>query len=141
ATLDHLVALGCLVETPSGVALPESEAQISAEDRAAIDAIRDEPERRERLAALSRKLCDGLRQRGWAISDRLHQTPIVPLIVGSERAALSLQQTLRDADIFAPAIRPPTVAPGQSRVRLSLRADLTDDDLGRLIEAVGRPAP
>ena len=107
---------------------------------AALDVIRDEPERRERLAHLGSHLRQSLREAGWPIIDSTQPTPIVPLIVGDERTGLQLQAKLLDAGIFAPAIRPPTVAPGQCRVRLSLRTDLADNEIDRLINAVGLPA-
>lgn len=104
---------------------------------AALDVIRDEPERRQRLAVCCRSLQDLLRESGWPIHDDSPATPIIPLICGDEDDALKLQATFFDAGIFAPAIRPPTVAPGQSRVRLSLRSDLTEDDLNLIQHAVG----
>ncbi len=54
---------------------------------------------------------------------------IIPLIVGSEEQALDLESRLFERGCFAPAIRPPTVAKGQSRVRLSLTAEHTEEHL------------
>ncbi len=59
-------------------------------------------------------------------------TPILPLIVGSAENALALANHLQQHGILALAIRPPTVPPGSARVRLSLRADLTDDDFAHV---------
>ena len=76
---------------------------------------------------------------GWAGLDAgEHPTAILPLHVGSAKAALALAQRLEDAGILAVAIRPPTVPPGTARVRLSLRCDLTHADLTQVIDAVGR---
>jgi 8-amino-7-oxononanoate synthase len=101
---------------------------------AALDVIRDEPERRERLATISRRLRSGLRAQGWPVAPfETDPTPIVPLVVGESEMAIGLSMRLRDAGFAAPAIRPPTVAPGSSRVRLSLHADLTDDQIDRLL--------
>jgi 8-amino-7-oxononanoate synthase len=47
----------------------------------------------------------------------------VPVIFGSEERALAVAAHLRSRGINAPAIRPPTVAPGSSRLRFSIRAD------------------
>jgi len=63
-------------------------------------------------------------------------TPIIPVTVGDPDRALALSRHLRHRGILAPAIRYPTVAPGSDRVRLSLRADLTDHDLDHLIDAL-----
>ena len=63
-------------------------------------------------------------------------TQIVPAIVGSEQAALDLSARLRLQQILAVAIRPPTVPPGTSRLRLALSAAHSDDDVGRLVDAL-----
>ena len=101
---------------------------------AALDVVRDEPERRQTLERHVSALVNRLADQGWVWTRSTIATPIIPLIVGSEQAALQLSARLLDNNIFAPAIRPPTVAPDSSRVRLSLRADLTADD----IETIGR---
>ncbi|MEM8737541.1 MAG: 8-amino-7-oxononanoate synthase [Planctomycetota bacterium] len=109
---------------------------------AALDVIRDEPERRLWLAELSKRLRTQLAAAGWAGlcgGDDLYPTPIVPLIVGSSEAAVALQKQLEHHHILAVAIRPPTVAPRSARVRLSLRADMTDADLSLIVSAAGSP--
>lgn len=106
---------------------------------AALDVIDREPERRQALARLSQATRNALTDLGWPLDTDAIPTPIVPLIAGNEQAALNLQAKLYNAGIFAPAIRPPTVAPGQCRVRLSLRSDLTQEDIVRLLAAIGEP--
>lgn len=103
---------------------------------AALDVIRDEPARRERLTHLASHLRQDLRNAGWPIIDSAVATPIIPLIAGGEHAALKLQSGLLAAGIFAPAIRPPTVSPGRCRVRLSLRSDLEQHEIETLIKAL-----
>ncbi len=103
---------------------------------AALDVVRDEPHRRQRLAETSRLVRSGLRNNGWGVAD--DPTPIVPLMVGDNTAALALSRRLEDAGVLAVAIRPPTVPPGSARVRLSLRADLDDADVARLLDGCGR---
>lgn len=108
---------------------------------AAIDVVRDEPGRRERLGALSTRARSVLLERGWPMMHRSageQATPILPLIVGETSAALAFAKWLEGQGFYAPAIRPPTVAPGTARVRLTLRADLTDTDLQQILEAVGQ---
>ena len=50
-------------------------------------------------------------------------SPIVPVVLGSEERAVEVARKLESMRIYAPAIRPPTVPPGTSRLRLSVRAD------------------
>lgn len=105
---------------------------------AALDVLASEPSRRARLHEIIRSTRGRLRDRGWDVAD--DPTPIIPLIIGDNERALNLSRRLESAGFLAPAIRPPTVPPKSARVRLSLRCDLTDDDLRRLIDAIG-PAP
>ena len=65
------------------------------------------------------------------------QGPILSLLVGEEQAALALQRRLEGHGLLAVAIRPPTVPPGTSRLRLVLRQDLPPGSLKRLLEALG----
>ena len=102
--------------------------------RAALDILRAEPERRERLRALSRSLRGRLRQAGLDVPEG--QTPIVPVVVGEPGRALALAAALLEKDIFCPAIRPPTVPPGTSRLRISLTAEHTEEDVERLAGAI-----
>ncbi len=55
--------------------------------------------------------------------------PIIPVIVGEPDAAVALAARLEDRGIWAPAIRPPTVAPGTARLRLSVTAAHTEEDV------------
>ena len=65
-----------------------------------------------------------------------HPSPIVPVILGDEQAALDASAALAARGLIVPAIRPPTVAPGTSRLRVSLSAAHTDEQVARLIEAL-----
>jgi 8-amino-7-oxononanoate synthase len=78
-----------------------------------------------------------------AVTDRLrpgHPSPIVPLIVGAESDAVAAAAGLLDRGLLVPAIRPPTVAPGTSRLRIALSAAHTDaqmDELEKGLAAAG----
>lgn len=63
-------------------------------------------------------------------------TPIQPLLVGESQAAVALSQALLQRGIWVPAIRPPTVAAGAARLRVSLSAAHTLDDVGQLATAL-----
>jgi 8-amino-7-oxononanoate synthase len=74
-----------------------------------------------------------------------HPTPIVPVVLGEERAALAAAADLLDRGLLVPAIRPPTVPVGTSRLRVALSAAHTDDQIDRLVVALadvaGPPGP
>lgn len=98
---------------------------------AAIDLVQSDPT----LRARPRLLADRLRA---AVAGRLDTGrstgPIVPVVVGSNTRALALQAHLAARGWDARAIRPPTVAEGTSRVRVVLRAPLTEVQVDRLAE-------
>jgi 7-keto-8-aminopelargonate synthetase-like enzyme len=58
--------------------------------------------------------------------------PIVAIVLGSEERAVRVSEELLARRIFVPAIRPPTVPPGTSRLRVTLRADHTPEQIGLL---------
>ncbi|HET6775152.1 MAG TPA: aminotransferase class I/II-fold pyridoxal phosphate-dependent enzyme [Acidimicrobiales bacterium] len=62
-----------------------------------------------------------------------HPTPIVPVVLGDEAAAMAAADGLLDRGLLVPAIRPPTVPVGTSRLRVALSAAHTDAHLDRLI--------
>ncbi len=64
------------------------------------------------------------------------ESPIIPLIIGSAEDALNLSVKLYQQGILIPAIRPPTVSPGTSRLRISLMASHTRDDIDKLIHTL-----
>jgi 8-amino-7-oxononanoate synthase len=67
-------------------------------------------------------------------------TQIVPIIAGSNHAALGLSKRLRQAGFFATAIRPPTVPAGTARVRLAFTAAHTRADVDALLEVLDEGA-
>jgi 8-amino-7-oxononanoate synthase len=117
-------------------------AAAAAATSAALRIVRDEPQRRERLLELAADLRRRLRASG-VDSDPFSRTtegrrvgPIIPIIFPRESDALAAQRVLMDHDLFAAAIRPPTVPKGASRLRISLMCSHTEDDLARLVAAL-----
>jgi len=90
------------------------------------------------LKSASRRLREGLKklQRESVHGD----SPIVPVIFGSESAALNAASELREDGHYCIAIRPPTVAPKSSRLRITLSALHTDDEIDRLLDSLKRLA-
>jgi 8-amino-7-oxononanoate synthase len=65
-----------------------------------------------------------------------HPSPIVPIVLGEESAAIAAAERLLEQGMLVPAIRPPTVAPGTSRLRVTLSAAHTDEQVCRLVAAL-----
>jgi 8-amino-7-oxononanoate synthase len=65
-----------------------------------------------------------------------HPSPILPVILGSEEAALTASARLLEAGLLVPAIRPPTVAEGSSRLRVSLSAAHLEEDVALLLRTL-----
>jgi 8-amino-7-oxononanoate synthase len=121
-------------------AVPPSQAAVL---EAALDVLADEPWRRVRLAELSGRFRAQVAPLGFlppsrSLAGPAVVTPIFPLVVGTPQHALALAEYLAAQGLYAPAIRPPTVAPGAARVRVSLRADLDDSVVERLAAALVR---
>ena len=106
----------------------------AAATRAALAVARDEPWRRERVLRLAAEFRAGAEALGLRLP--ASQTPIQPVIAGDERAALAMSAALFDAGFFVPAIRPPTVPAGSSRLRFTFSAAHRDEDVERLLAAL-----
>ena len=102
----------------------------------ALDVLRDEPDRLQRLWDRTRFFKDGLRSRGFDTG--LSETPITPVIAGEESRAQELSRLLWEEGIFCPPVVYPTVAKGRARVRTIVTADHTEDDLSEALEAFQR---
>jgi 8-amino-7-oxononanoate synthase len=87
---------------------------------AALDIVRDEPERRDRLRALVAQLVAGVRELGMEVLPT--DSAVVGVLIGEARPALEAAAALRRARVWAPAIRPPSVPPGTARLRLTVMA-------------------
>ena len=94
---------------------------------AAIDVIRSNPELRQRLSANVLLLKNALLERGFQLLPS--QTQILPLILGTVDVASRFAAALLSHGVYAPAIRPPTVPEGTSRLRISVIASHTTEDL------------
>lgn len=105
---------------------------------ASLQIIAQEEWRRERLRALIAQLRDGLAASPWQLMPS--ETPIQPLLVGGNDAALALSARLTATGLLVPAIRPPTVPQGTARLRISLSADHEAADVARLVAALVQPA-
>ncbi len=101
---------------------------------AALDVIESESWRHRHLAKLIERTTSSLAALRWRVLPST--TAIQPLIIGDNSEAMSLMESLRRDGIWVPAIRPPTVPPGTARLRISLSAAHSEQDLDRLLNAL-----
>ena len=92
--------------------------------------------RRAHLAGLVRQLRESLDFQHWKLA--ASTTAIQPVIIGSNDAALRASAALHEQGLWVPAIRPPTVAPGTARLRVTLSAAHGIDDVAQLAQALNR---
>ncbi|QOV89319.1 aminotransferase class I/II-fold pyridoxal phosphate-dependent enzyme [Humisphaera borealis] len=114
-------------------------AATAAAAEAAIAVLRDEPHRQQRLRSLARKVRVAIIKLGLEIPRGTVQpddSPIIPIVLGDESAALSAAAMLQDRGVLALPIRPPTVPAGGCRLRITLSSDHTDSHVEQLIDAL-----
>jgi 8-amino-7-oxononanoate synthase len=100
---------------------------------AALDVMQREPERRARLWENTRRLHEGLRHLGYDIGPT--QTPIVPVLIGPLETTFLFWRKLFDAGVFTNPVVPPAVPPSQCRLRTSLMATHTSEQIDRALDA------
>jgi 8-amino-7-oxononanoate synthase len=101
---------------------------------AALDIVRTQPQRREALLAHSLWLRQSLREAGFDVAN--HPTPIVSVVLGSPDLAVTFSEALMKQNVFVSAIRPPTVPPGTSRLRINLMATHDREDLKQALSCI-----
>lgn len=89
---------------------------------------------RKALHAKSAKLVCELRRLGFDTGNSA--SPIIPVILGDSEKVMEFSRSLLEKGILAVAIRPPTVPKGSARLRISLNAAHTDEDISRLLDAL-----
>ena len=107
---------------------------VAAATRRALRIVREEPWRREILQARIAQFREGAAKRGLAVTPST--TPIQPLILGSPAAALEASSRLAAAGHRVTAIRPPTVPEGTARLRITLSAAHTAQQVESLLAAL-----
>jgi glycine C-acetyltransferase len=102
----------------------------------ALDIIRDEPERLERLWSNTRFFKAGLHELGFDTG--ASETPITPVITGDEEMTQTFARRLFEEGVFTPAIVFPTVGKGQARVRTIVTAEHAEEDLKEALDVFDR---
>ena len=101
---------------------------------ASLEIVESEAERRERLLHLARHLRSRLAEAGVEVPRGRSQ--IVPVLLGENERALAVAQALQEAGFDVRAIRPPSVAPGTSRLRISVNVGLTGSAIDEFTTAL-----
>ncbi|WPU56197.1 8-amino-7-oxononanoate synthase [Stenotrophomonas acidaminiphila] len=114
-------------------ALPPAQAAASL---AAVKLARRDHWRREKLVELIAAFRDGARRNGLELMPS--ETPIQPLLCGDEATVMALGAALEQSGFMVGAIRPPTVPEGKARLRITLSALHTLEQIKALVEATAR---
>jgi 8-amino-7-oxononanoate synthase len=99
---------------------------------AALQVLQDEPERRTQLWANTRRLQEGFRSQGFEIGPT--ETPIVPVLIGPMDKTFVMWRRLFDAGVFTNPVMPPAVPPSQCRLRTSVMATHTFEQIDFCLE-------
>ena len=98
----------------------------------ALEIVQREPQRIARLREITAKLANGLYEMG--LETRHNPAPIIPIILGAAPRAVSFSEALLQCGIWCPAIRPPTVPKGSSRLRLTANASIEDETIASILQ-------
>jgi len=101
---------------------------------ASLDVIADEPDRRSQLMDRVRRLRSAMAVSGLPVPAAFSQ--IVPIVIGDNERALGAAAALQAQGFDVRAIRPPSVAPGTARLRVSVNVALTDEAIDSFVRAL-----
>ncbi len=105
----------------------------AAAARAALKIMKEEPERRERLWAIAKRVKRELTNMGYDTGTS--ETPIIPIIIGDHMKTIFVWKRLFDEGVFVNPVLPPAVPPNRSLLRTSYMATHTDEQIDRVLEA------
>ncbi len=103
---------------------------------AALQVMREEPERIERVNEIGRRMRAGYQSLGFDIGKS--ETPVVPIIIGDDMKTFLFWKSLFENGVFVNPVISPAVSPGHQLLRTSYMATHTDDQLDRVLEIFGR---
>jgi 8-amino-7-oxononanoate synthase len=102
----------------------------------ALDVMESEPEHRERLWEIVRRMQAGYRELGFDTGNS--ETPVIPIVLGDEMLVFEFWRRLLEAGIFVNPVRPPAVPQGRALLRTSYMATHTDEQMEFVLETFGR---
>ena len=105
-----------------------------ASTTAALDLIQRDTSLHQRLRHNTTTISQHLQTLGFDLAQS--QTHIIPILIGDAQKTVEISEHLYNRGIYLYGIRPPTVPEGQSRLRLSVMATHTDDDIAQLLDAM-----
>jgi 8-amino-7-oxononanoate synthase len=105
---------------------------------ATVEIMDREPERRASLWENARFFSEGLKSMGFDTAGS--QTPVVPVVVGEDGAALTMVQRLHEEGVFVNCVISPATSPGRALIRTSLMATHTREQLTHALEAIEKVA-
>ncbi len=103
---------------------------------AALEIVRNEPQRRQQLLARAADLRQQLTSVGWEVGDS--ESQIIPIRLGAADRAMQCSEKLAEAGFYVPGIRPPSVPEGESLLRLSLSYGHSENMTQSLVETLSR---
>ena len=112
---------------------------IAGASLAALKIVREQPQRRERLLLNAETLRAKLADAGFEIGSTKSQvipSQIIPILLGESTKAIQWSDGLRQRGMYVPAIRPPSVPDGNSRLRISLSSEHTDAHIDELFKVL-----
>ncbi|MEH7453740.1 8-amino-7-oxononanoate synthase [Gottfriedia acidiceleris] len=109
---------------------------VCAASYAALEIIEESYSKRQLLFSNVKKIKARLIEMGYIVKGDL--TPIIPVIIGDAKDALIFAEKLLENGIFAPAIRPPTVPIGESRIRLTVTSEHSSEEINYLLDCFYR---
>ncbi len=107
---------------------------VAAATRESLRIIRNEPERRDHLNELIQVFRKGCEDVGLSLMPS--STAIQPIVLGESELALNVSKKLEEKGFWVSAIRPPTVPEGSARLRVTLTAEHSIEQVGSLVEAL-----
>lgn len=101
---------------------------------AALRKLQQEPACLQQLQANAQFMYAALKAKGLPVMES--QTPIIPILIGEAKLAMEFSEQLRERGIIVTAIRPPSVEVGKSRLRLTVNASHSREDLAWAVEVI-----
>ncbi|MGH2898063.1 MAG: aminotransferase class I/II-fold pyridoxal phosphate-dependent enzyme, partial [Solirubrobacteraceae bacterium] len=105
---------------------------------AALDILQREPDRRDRLWQNTNCVAAGLRSLGFDVGAT--QTPVIPVLIGDPMQSMSTWRLLFDEGVFTHPIVPPAVPAHSCRIRVSMSAEHSADQIDRVLAAFEKVA-